>query len=113
MLMNGNCSAESLVAADYATNSTYALGWTPSTNYDPVLTDPGAQNGGYGFGPWTTYDPSPDPIQHALDTTSPKDPFGVAWTLFNPHGTRPNSWPNDDFDASGFKFPDSPGTCGN
>src|SRR5437868_97229 len=50
MLMNGNCSAESLVAADYATNSTYAGGWTPSTNYDPVLSGPGAQNGGYGLG---------------------------------------------------------------
>jgi len=114
MLMNGNCSAESLVAADYATNSTYALGWTPSADYDPVLTAPGAQNGGYGFGPWTTYGTeATSPNEHALDRTSPNDPFGVAWTLFNPEGTRPNSWPNDDFDASGFKFPDSPGTCGN
>jgi hypothetical protein len=78
MFMNGNCCAESFIAADYATNSTYASGWTPSADYDPVLTAPGAQNGGYGFGPWTTYDPSPDTIQHALDTTSPKDPFGVA-----------------------------------
>jgi hypothetical protein len=35
--LNGNCSAGTFIAADYATNSTYAGGWT--TN----------QNGGVGF----------------------------------------------------------------
>ena len=110
-MLNGNCSAQNhLIAADYATNSTYASGWTPSAEYDPSIL--GGQNGGYGFGPWTTYGSEAGrPYQHALDSTSSYDPFGVAWTLFNPEGTRPNSWPNDDFDATGGFFPNSPGTC--
>src|SRR5262249_15776026 len=40
-MLNGTCSAQSFVAADYATNSTYASDWTSG------------QNGGYGFGPWS------------------------------------------------------------
>src|SRR6266576_2298642 len=111
-MLNGNCSAQSFIAADYATNSTYAAGWTPSDRYNPGAL--GGQNGGYGFGPWTTYGTEAGhPYQHALDRTSAYDPFGVAWTLFNPEGTRPNSWPNDDSDATSAFFPNSPGTCMN
>jgi len=76
-IMNGNCSAQMLIAADYATNSTYAAGWSAG------------QNGGYGFGPWSfTTDPITDGVtsQNAMDSTSPYDPFGVAWTLYNPIG---------------------------
>ena len=76
-MMNGNCSAGSFIAADYATNSTYAGGWSDG------------QNGGYGFGPWSfTTDPISDGVtsQNAMDSTSPYDPFGVAWTLYNPIG---------------------------
>jgi hypothetical protein len=77
MLMNGNCAAGTFIAADYATDSTYNAGWSAG------------QNGGYGFGPWSfTTDPITDGVtkQNTLDTTSPYNPFGVAWTLFNPIG---------------------------
>jgi len=72
MLMNGNCSAQTLIAADYATNSTYLAGWSAG------------QNGGYGFGPWSMDYTSTSPIQNAMDRTSPYDPFRRAWTLYNP-----------------------------
>jgi len=71
-LLNGNCSAQMLIAADYATNSTYAAGWAAG------------QNGGYGFGPWSMDSTSTSSPQNAMDSTSPYDPFGVAWTLYNP-----------------------------
>jgi hypothetical protein len=71
-ILNGNCSAQPFIAADFATNSAYAGGWSAG------------QNGGYGFGPWDmsgSYTSSP---QTAIDSTSPYDPFGVGWTLYNP-----------------------------
>ena len=76
-MLNGNCSAQTLIAADYATNSTYAAGWSAG------------QNGGYGFGPWSMDYTSTSPVQNAMDgPSSPNasafDPFGVAWTLYNP-----------------------------
>ena len=40
-LLQGNCSAQNLIAADYATNATYLTGWSAG------------QNGGYGFGAWS------------------------------------------------------------
>ena len=76
-LLNSNCSAQTLIAADYATNSIYAGGWAAG------------QNGGFGFGPWSfTTDTITDGVtrMNAMDSTSPYDPFGVAWTLFNPIG---------------------------
>ncbi|MGH7993456.1 MAG: hypothetical protein ACREDQ_08065 [Limisphaerales bacterium] len=76
-VLNGNCSAAPFIAADYATNSAYAGGWSAG------------QNGGYGFGAWsftTDIDTNGVPIQNAKDSTSPYDPFGVAWTLYNPVG---------------------------
>ena len=81
-LLNGNCSAQRFIAADYATNSIYAGGWSAG------------QNGGYGFGPWsftTDIDTNGVPIQNTMDSTSPYDPFGVAWTLYNPIGPTPGS----------------------
>jgi hypothetical protein len=82
--LNGDCSAATFVAADYATNSTYAAGWSAG------------QNGGYGFGPWSmdyTGGSSTNivTLQNVMDTNSPFDPFGVAWTLYNPQGTPPES----------------------
>lgn len=71
-LLSGNCSAQNLVAADYATNSTYAAGWSAG------------QNGGFGFGPWSMDYTSTSPIQNDMDRSSPYDPFGVAWVLYNP-----------------------------
>ena len=89
-LLNGNCSAQPYVAADYATNSAYAGGWSAG------------QNGGYGFGPWSmNYTGTNSSMQHTMDRTSPYDPFGVAWTLYNPEGTIPHAG-----------YPSySPGTC--
>ncbi|SPE51744.1 exported hypothetical protein [Verrucomicrobia bacterium] len=79
-LLNGNCSAQTVVAADYATNSTYAAGWSAG------------QNGGYGFGAWSMdYTEATSPIEADIDRTSPLDPFGVAWTLYNPEGTLPTA----------------------
>src|SRR5437870_4156475 len=71
-MLNGNCSAQNPIAADYATNSTYAAGWSAG------------QNGGYGFGSWSMDNTGTNLIQNAMDRTSPYDPFGVAWTLYNP-----------------------------
>ena len=80
-LMNGNCSAGTFNAADYATNSAYASGWSAG------------QNGGYGFGAWSfdgtvsgmtnvTYpDGIPDP--GAQQTMSSGSAIGTAWTVFN------------------------------
>jgi len=111
-LLSGNCSAQNLIAADYATNATYAAGWTEVLGYN----DRG-QNGGYGFGGWNM---SPagqaDPAaQHAIDHTSPYDPFGTAWTLYNPHGLTPNTWPGDNSPqpTNSTSYAASPGTCVN
>lgn len=77
-MLNGNCSAQNFIAADYATNSTYATGWSAG------------QNGGYGFGAWSfSGTESTSPNEQAIDRTSPFNPFGVAWTLFNPEGSTP------------------------
>ena len=78
-ILNGNCSAGTFVAADYATNATYVSGWSAG------------QNGGYGFGPWSmdnTGGPSgTNVLQHAMDRgSSPFNPFGVAWALYNAQG---------------------------
>ena len=76
-LLNGNCSGQTLIAADYATNSIYAGCWSAG------------QNGGYGFGPWSfTTDPITDGVtsMNTMDSTSPYDPFGIAWTLYAPIG---------------------------
>ena len=72
MLMNGNCAAQTVIAADYATNSIYAGGWSAG------------QNGGHGFGPWSTDNTGTSLPQNDIDTTSPYDPFGVGWVLYNP-----------------------------
>jgi hypothetical protein len=91
-MLNGNCCAQTFIAADYATNATYAADWSAG------------QNGGYGFGPWSMNGTeATSPNEHAMDRTSSYDPFGVAWALFNPEGSAPSSG-----------FPDnSPGTCAN
>jgi len=79
-MLNGNCPAQTFIAADYATNSTYAAGWSEG------------QNGGYGFGAWSMNGTeTTSPIEAAMDRTSPYDPFGVAWTLYNPEGSIPDA----------------------
>ncbi len=112
LLMDGNCAAQTFIAADYATNSIYASGWTEITNKN----DRG-QNGGYGFGPWNMWHqagPNHSGLT-AMDQTSRYDPFGTAWTLCNPYGLTPNTWPGDNFpqDTNSASYAASPGTCVN
>ena len=66
-LLSGVCSAQ--VAADYATDPTYAGGWAPG------------QNGGYGFGAWSFNGTDPTPAGQYQGMTS-SSPLGTAWTLF-------------------------------
>jgi hypothetical protein len=64
-----SCPAQSFIAADFATNSTYASsGWIAG------------QNGGHGFGPWSFdgTDPTPAGIYQGMSTSSP---IGTSWTL--------------------------------
>src|SRR5438034_11645035 len=74
-LLTNTSQAQTFVAADYATNSTYAGGWQEGAN------------GGFGFKPngWRfvpgTYNSS---IQHTMDSTSPYNQLGLSWTLFLP-----------------------------
>jgi hypothetical protein len=74
-MLNSNCYAQKLVAADYATNSAYADGWT------------NGQNAGYGFGPWSFYGTNPDPVTNSAGVPYPyqgigaASPLGNAWTL--------------------------------
>jgi hypothetical protein len=81
-VLNGKAAAQTVIAADYATNSAYSGGWSAG------------QNGGYGFGAWsmdyTGGTSSNNVSQNAMDRTSQFDPFGVAWTLYNPQGTTPD-----------------------
>ncbi len=66
--LSGNCSARNPVAADYATNSTYASGWSAG------------QNGGYGFGPWSfdATDATPAGQYQGISSSSV---IGKSWTL--------------------------------
>jgi hypothetical protein len=101
-LLNGNCSAQTFIAADYATNSTYGAGWSAG------------QNGGYGFGAWSMDYTGTNVIQNAMNNSSPYNPFGVAWALYNPvapaigspnppdTGTGP---PSGDISRAGRAFP--------
>ncbi|HZV34621.1 MAG TPA: hypothetical protein VFB72_08630 [Verrucomicrobiae bacterium] len=67
-MLSGNCSAQGLVAADYATNPTYASGWSAG------------QNGGYGFGPWSFDGTNPTPPGQYQGMSS-SSALGTAWTL--------------------------------
>jgi len=112
ILFNGDCLAQTLIAADYASNSTYASGWTEV--FGP--NDRG-QNGGYGFGPWSMWHqvgPNHSGLV-TMDHTSPYNPFGTAWTLYNPYGLTPNTWPGDTSPQppSSSSYAASPGTCVN
>ncbi len=76
-LLNGRCSAQPFIAADYATNGIYASGWSAG------------QNGGYGFTAWDFDGTSTNfPVEQGMtfDHSSPFDALGTAWTMFNPIG---------------------------
>jgi hypothetical protein len=70
-MLNGHCAAQTYVAADYATNSTYASGWAAS------------QNGGQGFGAWTFNGNDPGTTPGTLQSMSTASALGTAWTLMN------------------------------
>jgi hypothetical protein len=67
-----NSPAQSFSAADYATNAAYADGWQEG------------DNGGFGFAPWSMAGTTGSPTQWTMDSTSPFNQLGTAWTLFNP-----------------------------
>jgi hypothetical protein len=68
-LLPGNGSAQTLVAADYATNSAYAGGWSAG------------QNGGYGFGAWSFDGTDTTPPTGPYQGISTASPLGTSWTL--------------------------------
>jgi hypothetical protein len=70
-ILSGVCSAQA--AADYASNPTYAGGWSAG------------QNGGSGFGPWSFNgsDMTPSGQYQGISTAAP---LGTAWTLLT-HST--------------------------
>ncbi len=72
-MMTGICSGQ-FSAADYANNPLYAGGWSAG------------QNGGYGFTAWSFNNTSGSPIQQGMNSTSPYNQLGTAWTLYNPNG---------------------------
>jgi hypothetical protein len=61
--------ASAQIAADYATDPTYASGWSAG------------QNAGYGFGAWSFN--GTDPALSVQQGMSSSSPIGTAWTLFN------------------------------
>jgi hypothetical protein len=67
-MLNGHCAAQSILAADYATNSVYNGGWSAG------------QNGGNGFGAWSfnATDNTPAGQYQGMSTSSA---LGTAWTL--------------------------------
>ena len=67
-LLNGTSSAQSFIAADYATNSIYSGGWS------------GGQNGGTGFGPWS-FDSTDNAPPGQYQGMSSSSALGKAWTL--------------------------------
>jgi hypothetical protein len=68
-LLSGSVSAQSFVAADYATNPTYAGGWT------------NGQNGGFGFGAWSFFGSNTNPPTGPYQFISTASPVGESWTL--------------------------------
>src|SRR5262245_42091995 len=67
-MLPAHCQAQRPVAADYATNSTYASGWSAG------------QNGGYGFGPWSFDGTDMTPAGQYLGIST-SSAVGRSWTL--------------------------------
>jgi hypothetical protein len=65
-LMTGICSASPFIAEDYATDPAYAT-WESG------------DNGGYGFTPWSITGNA-----STMNSTSPFNQLGMAWTLYKP-----------------------------
>ena len=58
---------------------------------DPVYTDgwQAGDNGGFGFGPWNFDGTYTSMVQQTMNSTSPYNQLGNAWTLFNPDASEP------------------------
>src|SRR3974377_632025 len=67
-LLNGHCAAQSILAADYQTNSVYNGGWSSG------------QNGGHGFGAWSFNGTDATPAGQYQGMSS-SSALGTAWTL--------------------------------
>jgi hypothetical protein len=65
------------LASDSAADPVYADGWQAG------------DNGGFGFGPWDFHLTYNSPVQQAINSTSPYNQLGTAWTLYNPLGPEP------------------------
>src|SRR5437899_314693 len=97
-MLSGTANAQITIASDSPTNSAYADGWQAG------------DNGGVGFTGWSFYGTYNSAVQHALDSTSPYNQLGLAWTLYLPNGNTPEDPifvcdPNDSINAP-------PGPCG-
>src|SRR5688500_13977621 len=62
------CYAQS--AADSAADPVYADGWQAG------------DNGGFGFGPWDFSGTYNSPVGQAINSTSPYNQLGTAWTVY-------------------------------
>ncbi len=60
------------IAADSAIDPVYADGWQAG------------DNGGFGLGPWDFTGTYNSVVQQTINSTSPYNQLGTAWTLFNP-----------------------------
>ena len=67
-ILNGRCAGQTIIAADYATNSVYNGGWNSG------------QNGGYGFGAWSFNGTDATPAGQYQGISS-SSAVGTAWTM--------------------------------
>src|SRR5262245_165863 len=75
-------AANGQIAADSPTDPAYADGWQAG------------DNGGFGFTGWSFYGTYTSAVQHAMDSSSPYHPAGLAWTLYLPNGNLPQQSPD-------------------
>jgi hypothetical protein len=83
------------IAADNTSDPVYADGWQAG------------DNGGFGLGPWNFDGTYNSPVGQALNSTSPFNQLGTAWTLFNANGPNDLGPPGPDGDG-----PDNPPSGG-
>lgn len=68
-------SSAAPIAADSPIDPVYADGWQAG------------DNGGFGFSAWNMNGTYNSAVQHTMDSASPYNQLGLAWTLYNPNGT--------------------------
>src|SRR6516164_5698686 len=101
-VLSGTANAQVTIASDAPSDPAYTNGWSAGAN------------GGFGFTAWSFNGTYISATQHAMDSTSPYNHFGLAWTLYLPNGNTPGNPfpcmpptidPNDSINAP-------PGPCG-